>query len=837
MGIRRLAVSVTGLAAALALLAVSAGAAAAAPGAHGTRVIHATHWDTSQPLRDTPPAPPQHEGIKIEHRRKDIPRTFSGPFDPVVQTTAPASAAPTLQSSFEGIGLGDGYAVNSAPPDPNGAVGPNDYVEVVNEDFAVFNKSGSLIYGPVPTNTLWSGFGGGCQSNNDGDATVKYDQMADRWIISQFSVSTTPYLQCVAVSTTGDPTGSWNRFSFGGFGSNFPDYPKLGVWPDAYYTTFNLFYLGAFFVGPQVCAYDRSTMLKVPAQQATQQCASPGSAYGSMLPSDLDGSTLPPSGSPDFLVTLDTNSLDLFKFHVDWATPSNSTLSGATNIPVASYSEACGGGTCIPQGGVSQQLDSLGDRLMYRLAYRNFGDHESLVVAHSVTAGSSVGVRWYELRNPNGTPTVYQQGTYAPDSNYRWMPSIAMDHSGDIAMGYSISSSTAHPGIDYTGRLAGDPLGQMTQGEGNVLTGAGSQNGGLSRWGDYTSMAIDPSDDCTFWYTNQYLSATGSFNWSTRIGTFKLPGCSTSATPGFSLAASPSSQTVSQGQGTSYTVTETPSGGYSGTVGYSVSGLPTGAGATFNPATTSGSTLSTAMTISTASTTPAGTYQLTITGTDTTTSTITSSTNVTLVVTAPDFSLSATPASQTVTAGQGTSYTVTETPSNGYGGTVGYSASGAPAGVNVSFTPTTTGPGALSTTMTVTTSTSTAPGTYTLTITGTDTSNSSLSHQTSVTLVVAQDFSLSASPSSLTIHRGSSGKYTVSITNASGGAYGGPAVSLSVSGLPNRANASFSPNPATTSSTLTVSVNRKSPTGSFTLTITGKAGGFTHTTTVGLTVS
>src|SRR5205085_9354576 len=221
---------------------------------------------------------------------------------------------------------------------------------------------------------------------------------------------------------------------------------------------------GSRFTGPEVCGYDRAKMLA--GQAATQQCFVLSTAYGSLLPADLDGSTPPPAGSPNYLLSFATNSLQLWKFHVDWATTSNTTLTGPTSVPVAAFSPACGGGTCIPQVGTSQQLDSLADRLMYRLAYRNFGGHQSLVVDHSVVAGGSVGVRWYELRDPNGTPTVYQQGTYAPDSSYRWMGSVAMDRSGGIGLGYSISSPTLHPGIAYTGPLAGDPLGQMTQGEG-----------------------------------------------------------------------------------------------------------------------------------------------------------------------------------------------------------------------------------------------------------------------------------------------------------------------------------------------------------------------------------
>src|SRR5450759_2228408 len=219
-------------------------------------------------------------------------------------------------------------------------------------------------------------------------------------------------------------------------------------------------------------------------------------------------------------MALASNALQLWKYHVDWSNTANTTLTGPTAVPVASYSQACVGTNCIPQTGTSTKRYSLGDRLMYRLAYRNFGDHESLVVNHSVTAGASVGVRWYELRNPTGStlasgrPVVYQQGTFAPDASYRWMGSIAQDRSGDIALGYSLSSAAIFPSVAYTGRVPGDAAGTMEQ-ETVVQPGSGSQNtNSLSRWGDYSSMSVDPVDDCTFWYTNEYLKTNGSWNWS-----------------------------------------------------------------------------------------------------------------------------------------------------------------------------------------------------------------------------------------------------------------------------------------------------------------------------------
>lgn len=449
---------------------------------------------------------------------------------------AVAISAPAV--NFDGIGQGftgpgGTFGGGVAPPDTTGDVGPNNYVQAVNTAYAVFDKAGSVIFGPAPLNTLWSGFGGGCETNNDGDPQVVYDPIADRWVISQFSVSTTPYLQCVAVSQTADPTGAYYRYAFSYGTTDIVEYTKLGVWPDAYYATFNVFAGGTVFNGAKVCAYDRAKMLT--GQAATQQCFNTSSSYGDLLPADLDGSRLPPAGSPEYLVSLGAtaDTLAYWKFHVDWTTPANSTFTGPASLAVAAFTGACGGisGRCIPQAGTAQQLDVLGDRVMQRLAYRNFGDHEALVVNHSVTAGASTGVRWYELRAGGGALSIFQQGTYAPDASYRWMGSAAMDQAGGIALGFSVSSSTLHPQIHYTGRVAGDAAGQMPQGEGTIIDGAGSQTGSsLSRWGDYSSLTVDPVDDCTFWYTNEYLSTNGAYNWRTRIGTFKLPACGVPAT-------------------------------------------------------------------------------------------------------------------------------------------------------------------------------------------------------------------------------------------------------------------------------------------------------------------
>jgi len=495
-------------------------------------VQQAIHHDVSPPLRDIAGTPGA-EG----RREKPLRLVPLGPSqhqeDPVVQGNVNPLVATTSGLNFAGVGNGDyGFTPNAAPPDTNASVGATQVVQWVNESYAVFDKTtGTIAPGfPKAGNSVWAGFGGGCETNNDGDPIVQYDKANNRWILTQFSVSTTPYLQCVAVSTSPDATLTFNRYSFSYGNTQFPDYPKLGVWPDGYYISFNIFNNGITFAGSKACSYDGAAMRSGAA--ATQVCFQLSSSFGGLLPSDLDGSITPPAGSPNFFLNFGSNSLRLWKFHVDFATPGNSTFTGPTTIGVAAFTTACnGGGTCIPQPGTSQKLDSLGDRLMYRLAYRHFADgHEALVVNHSVAVGSNphnrvTSVRWYELRNPNGTPTVFQQGTLSTvDGIHRWMGSIAMDKVGDIAVGYSVSSSSILPGIRYTGRVPTDTLGQM-QTENIIQNGGGSQTGSLSRWGDYSSISVDPVDDCTFWYTNEYLKSSSSFNWSTRIASFKFPGC------------------------------------------------------------------------------------------------------------------------------------------------------------------------------------------------------------------------------------------------------------------------------------------------------------------------
>ena len=495
------------------------------------------HNDTSPPLRDMRQVPidqverEEHEANpnpKLPHQNKgDV-------FDPVVQLQqiiAPDMPAPIL--NFDGIPF-PGVACNCAPPDTNGEVGATQYVQIVNEGYQVFSKStGASILGPSSIVSLWAGFGGVCQNNGNGDPVVLYDQLAGRWVITQFAGTSVPTDECIAVSTTSDATGSWNRYGFH-LGTNFFDYPHLGVWPDAYYMSMNVFNAsGSAFLGPQAFAFDRAAMLAGTPASFVSPGITGGPSEDSFLPADLDGLNLPPSGAPGTFVEAPfTGAYRVFHFHADFAVPANSTFTLFASPPAAPFAELCPTTrACVPEPG-GNFLDGIGDRLMFRLAYRNFGDHESVVGNMTVRSGGVAAPRWFELRNVSAGPTtVYQESTYQPDTDWRWMGSAAMDHNGDIAVGYSASSAAIFPQIRYAGRLVTDPLNVLSQGEAHLFDGTGAQLGTANRWGDYSDLTIDPVDDCTFWYTTEYYSTTSSFNWRTRIGSFKFPSCVSTPVP------------------------------------------------------------------------------------------------------------------------------------------------------------------------------------------------------------------------------------------------------------------------------------------------------------------
>jgi len=503
-------------------------ATALAQGQH-SQVRSEIKHDVSPALRAMKPVAAHHmpiaggrneEGAEIREVRPTKSAASQAVVDPVTQTKAAPKHTPTAGLNFDGVTAPSGRAV----PDTNGAVGATQYFQWVNVDFEIFDKtSGNSIYGPADAATIWTGFPP-CTTTDDDDVVVEYDKIANVWVLEQHVAPTTgANYQCIAVSTTSDATGSYNRYVFS-LPSNFPDYPKISVWPDAYYLTMNeeSNTTGAA-LGAYVCALDRNSMLQ--GLPATSQCFQLSPSYNSLLPADLDGSILPPSGSPNYLMNLGTNSLNLWQFHVDWVNTANTTLTGPVNLPVAAFNTGCkASSNCVPQLGTSQLVDGIGDRLMFRLAYRHFADgHESLVANHTINTNLPVAVRWYEVQSPGNNPYVFQQSTFAPDSNNRWMGSIAMDQMGDVALGYSVSSASMYPAIRYTARLQSDPLNTM-EAETSIIEGTGSEVGS-NRWGDYSAMSIDPSDDCTFWYTSEYFPVSGDYNWHTRIASFAFPSC------------------------------------------------------------------------------------------------------------------------------------------------------------------------------------------------------------------------------------------------------------------------------------------------------------------------
>jgi hypothetical protein len=711
----------------------------ALPVQSGPILIPEDHHDTSLPLADLIKLYPQSLPV-ADHTVRPVlpipPRYYpSGQEDGALQTAAlPGGLAATIGLNLEGQDFD--LTCNCAPPDTNGAVGTSQYVQLVNTVYSVYSKTtGGVTAGPTATNTIWSGFGGTCQTANDGDGTVAFDKLADRWVIQQFVVSSTPYMECIAVSTTNDATGSYNRYGFSFGNSNFPDYPKLGVWPDAYYMSFNIFLNGATFTGPEACAYDRTNMLAGNAA-SPMQCFQQSSSVNPILPSDVDGTTAPPSGEPNLFMTFGSSGvLELFKFHVDFTTPSHSTFTGPTNISVAAFTPAA---STVAQPSPGEALDTLSDRPMYRLAYRNFGSHESLAFNHSVSATSgSSGVRWYEIQNPNGTPTVAQQGTFSPDAENRWMGSTAMDSAGDQAIGYSVtgtSPSSLDPTVRIAGRTPSDPAAIMET-EINVVTGGGVQEATSNRWGDYSAMQVDPVDDCTFWYTQEYERATGSFNWSTRIVNFKFSNCG-ATTPDFSMSASPTAVTVAQGNSGTSTITTTALNGFSSAITLSASGQPGGVTVTFspNPIAAPGTGTST-MTMAVGSTVTPGFYTITVTGTG---GGVTHTTSVALTVTSTggDFSISASPSAITIARRTSGTSTITTTTLNGFNSSISLSASGQPHGVTVSFNPATIpAPGTGSSTATISAGNKAATGTFTITVTGT---GNGITHTTSITLTVTR---------------------------------------------------------------------------------------------------
>lgn len=495
-----------------------------------------------------------------------------------------------LVISFDGLGAGfsgpQGTANVRNPSDNSLAVGPNHIVQTVNTRMAIFDKKGKVLYGPVPNNSVFKGFGGTCEATNNGDTVVRYDQLADRWLIvmpifrrgavrpdqpqppsagdgAQLSVpgqanqpgaavplfvppsaieqtpqprgpggqrppqSQGPYSMCYAISTTADPMGSYYRYEF--LRPLFPDYPRPAIWPDGYYLPTST---GDEVIQKHACVVERDKMLK--GEPAKEQCVIID-GVNFLNNADIDGKNLPPAGAPNIMMAaggtqlkkvLEDDGIYVWKFKVDWQNAANTKITGPEKITVAPYHYLCDGQLthCVPQPGTTTRLDSQGDKLMARLVYRRIGKRESLVAVHSVnTAAGGGGVRWYEFRvNNDRSVKLHQQGTYAPDGFYRWMGSPAIDKRGNIGIGYSFGGTPNFAGQRFAGRRANDPLGKLTLRETVLVEGAGAQN--VMRWEDYTQTAIDPSDDCTVWYVGDYLKK-GETTYSSRIGAFRMPGC------------------------------------------------------------------------------------------------------------------------------------------------------------------------------------------------------------------------------------------------------------------------------------------------------------------------
>ena len=503
-------------------------------------VILPEKFDVSPALRDIEAIPPEQQDEILVRWNETALKTGAefGGTDVGLQTAMGPTAMPAPTVNFEGINNVNGVL----PPDTQGDIGPNNYVQWVNLSYGIWNRTGGVQRAATNGNTLWTGFGGECETTNSGDPITVYDHLADRWFMSQFTYGGgTGHYQCVAVSTTSDPLGSWNRYQYLWPNGFFPDYPHFGLWPDAYYMSANQFDAGvSSWRGQGVAALERSKMLLgQSAQMVYFSLYTLNSNYGGQLPADWDGTTQPPSGAPGLFTEWDDSSwiapsdaLRVWKFHVDWTTPTNSYFgtgapgtAGEPNwtIPTNDVDpEVCAGfaRSCIDQPDTTVGLDAISDRLMHRLQYRNFGSYQTLVSNHTVDTNSPVGrsgIHWFELRNTGTDWAMHQQGTYAPaDGNSRWMGSIAMDSAGNMALGYSVSGASTYPSIRYAGRLSGDTLGSLPQAEASIMAGTGSQTHSASRWGDYSAMQVDPVDDCTFWYTTEYIQTTGSAPWRTR---------------------------------------------------------------------------------------------------------------------------------------------------------------------------------------------------------------------------------------------------------------------------------------------------------------------------------
>lgn len=516
--------------------------------------------NVSPPLRSLPTVttaslggkaelPPNRTGTLAPQKRSDVSSLAA----PNLAPNATLDPVPSPVINVDGLSTANAGALGV--PDTNGAAGANHYIQSVNKIFAVYDKTNGTIVpsgGPYAENVLWAT--GPCSGTGDrGDPIVVYDQLANRWVLSFFAFvgapsAGGPFYECIAVSQTSDPLGIWwiydfNLSSIAQVGTSFPDYPKLAVWPDAYYMSANVFPTAGGVDGGMF-AFDRVSMINGTSPNPGFLGAVVPALVGNLLPVDLDGSTPPPAGAPGMFVVPDPLQFDMRIYRwnsTNWVGTPSATIT-SVDIPVSGYDEVvchASNSQCVDQPGTLVKLDPIDrDQLMFRATYRNFGTHESILTSQTIDvagapnpASGVAGVRWYEIRNPRGTPMIYQQGNHGSVESHRWMSSIASDQYGNIALGYNVSNATTvFPGIRYAGRRPTDPLNQMSLTETTLVNGGGSKtvenSDGRARWGDYSAMSVDPVDDCTFWFTGEYLATNvDAFNWKSRIGTFKIFPC------------------------------------------------------------------------------------------------------------------------------------------------------------------------------------------------------------------------------------------------------------------------------------------------------------------------
>jgi hypothetical protein len=518
------------------------------------------------------------ENLGSKRRMKPVmnfknPRKLVAPpdtVDPVAQTSFTGSQGLTRDmkalgdpiASFDGMNLTSNGA--GWPPDTNGDVGVNYYIQTVNTSIGIYNKStGALVSATTFDAFFPSSVGAPCDADNNGDPIVLYDQFNSRWFILDFawySSETQGSHYSIAASKTSDPTGAWWTYCFQADSTYMDDYPKCGIWRDGIYITANMFnFSSGSYVHAKIWALKTPDLYS--GTLTSQSVTDSGQFAFSLMPSNARGATLPPSGSPNYLYAMDateygsghTDSIKVWKYDVDWANSSNTTWTGPSSMASASFGLVATG---VPQSGSSTSLDTLAGRLMYSAAYRNFGTHQSVYLSHVAEVSSRRAVRWYEIRISGGTSSIYQSGSYSPDSTHRWMSSINADGSGNIAIAYSAGSSSMHPAIRYAGRLSTDTLGTMGQGEKTLIAGTGSQTS-YTRWGDYSMLSIDPVDDETFWFTTEYLTANGT-NWKTRIGSFKITGGTGGGGTDLDEAIDDTSLTVTTGGSANWTKVTSP---------------------------------------------------------------------------------------------------------------------------------------------------------------------------------------------------------------------------------------------------------------------------------------